>query len=108
MDVQARIARFNADAGDDLIGLKVGAHVGTCLAVTLNGRLDYFGQAVNVAARVQGLSDAHEICLTDDILSTPGAGELLAGLPTEAMSVELKSIQGNMRVHRVLARSGGR
>lgn len=107
LDMQARIARFNVDAGDDLIGLKVGAHVGTCLAVTLNGRLDYFGQAVNIAARVQGLSDAHEICLTDDILSTPGADEVLAGFPAETLSVQLKGIQGNVRVHRIHPRSGG-
>jgi class 3 adenylate cyclase len=106
LDMQARIARFNEDAGDDLIGLKVGAHVGTCLAVTLNGRLDYFGQAVNIAARVQGLSDAHEIYLTDDILSTPGADELLAGFSTEALSVRLKGVQGDMQVHRIYRRSG--
>jgi hypothetical protein len=42
LDMHAQIARFNAEAGRDLIGLKVGVHVGTCLAVTLNGRLDCF------------------------------------------------------------------
>ena len=107
LDMQARIARFNAESGDDLIGLKVGAHVGTCLAVTLNARLDYFGQAVNIAARVQGLADAHEIYLTDDILSIPGAEELLAGLRTEALSVQLKGVQGDIRVHRIYPRTEG-
>ena len=107
LDMQSRIARFNEEAGDDLIGLKVGAHVGTCLAVTLNGRLDYFGQTVNIAARVQGLSDANEIWLTDDIRSTPGADELLGEFPTETLSVQLKGIQGDMRVHRIYPRSGG-
>ena len=101
LDMQARIARFNEEAGDDLIGLKVGAHVGTCLAVTLNGRLDYFGQAVNIAARVQGLSDANEIYLTDDMLSVPGTEELLAAFEIEARSVELKGVKGAVWVHRV-------
>lgn len=101
LDMHAQIARFNAEAGNDLIGLKVGIHVGTCLAVTLNGRLDYFGQAVNVAARVQGLSDANEIYLTDEMLSVPGAEELLAAFATEARSVQLKGVQGHVRVHRV-------
>jgi class 3 adenylate cyclase len=106
LDMHAQIARFNADAGAELIGLKVGVHVGTCLAVTLNGRLDYFGQAVNLAARVQALSDANEIYLTDEMLSVPGAEELLAESTIEARSVELKGVQGHVRVHRVLPRVG--
>jgi class 3 adenylate cyclase len=106
LDMHAQIARFNAEAGDDLIGLKVGVHVGTCLAVTLNGRLDYFGQAVNIAARVQALSDANEIYLTDEMLSIPGAEEVLAALATEARSVQLKGVQGQVRVHRVYPRFG--
>ncbi len=36
--------------------IKIGIHEGPCLAVTLNDRLDYFGQTVNVAARVQSLA----------------------------------------------------
>jgi len=101
LDMHAQIARFNAEAGNDLIGLKVGVHVGTCLAVTLNGRLDYFGQAVNLAARVQALSEANEIYLTDEMLSVPGAEGLLAAFATEARSVQLKGVQGHVRVHRV-------
>lgn len=101
VDMHAQITRFNAEIGDDLIGLKVGVHVGTCLAVTLNGRLDYFGQAVNVASRVEALSDANEIYVTDEMLSIPGAEELLTGFDTEARSVELKGVQGPVRVHRV-------
>jgi class 3 adenylate cyclase len=106
LDMHAQIARFNAEAGNDLIGLKVGVHVGTCLAVTLNGRLDYFGQAVNIAARVQALSDANEIYLTDEVLSIPGAEELLSAFATEARSVRLKGVQGHVRVHRVHPRVG--
>ena len=106
LDMHAQTARFNAEAGTELIGLKVGVHVGTCLAVTLNGRLDYFGQAVNVAARVQALSDADEIYLTDEMLSVPGAPELLSTFVTEERSVELKGIQGHVRVHRVQLGAG--
>jgi len=106
LDIHAQIARFNAEAGADLTGLKVGVHVGTCLAVTLNGRLDYFGQAVNLAARVQALSGRNEIYLTDEMLSIPGAEELLAAFATEARSVQLKGVQGHVRVHRVHPRVG--
>ena len=103
LEMRARIAQFNADAGSDLIGLKVGLHAGACLAVTLNDRLDYFGQTVNIAARVQALSGAGEIVVTDDVLSLPGAAELVDGLELERSAVQLKGIAGGVAVHRLRA-----
>ncbi len=41
--------------------IKVGIHHGPCIAVTLNERIDYFGTTVNIAARVQGLSDGRDV-----------------------------------------------
>jgi class 3 adenylate cyclase len=67
----------------------------------MNDRLDYFGQTVNIAARVQGLAAADEIVITDDVLSLAGAGELVAGLEIASSAVELKSIVGEVRIHRV-------
>jgi class 3 adenylate cyclase len=101
LEMRAEIARFNAEAGDNLIGLKVGLHAGACLAVTLNDRLDYFGQTVNIAARVQALSAADEIVITADVLCLPGAAELVADLPIELTVVQLKGVAGEVRVHRV-------
>jgi class 3 adenylate cyclase len=101
LDMRARIAEFNARAGSDLIGLKIGLHAGACLAVTLNDRLDYFGQTVNIAARIQALSGAEEIVATDYILSLPGAAELVADLEIERSTVQLKGIAGDVGVHRL-------
>jgi class 3 adenylate cyclase len=101
LDMRAQIAQFNADAGSDLIGLKIGRHAGACLAVTLNDHLDYFGQTVNIAARIQGLSGADEIVVTDDVLALPGALELVADLEIEMSAVQLKGIAGDVAVHRL-------
>jgi class 3 adenylate cyclase len=35
---------------------------GRAIAVSLNDRIDYFGQ--DVAARVQGLADADQVCIS--------------------------------------------
>jgi class 3 adenylate cyclase len=43
------LSRFNRTASRPL-GLKVGVHRGRAIAVTLNDRIDYFGQDVNIAA----------------------------------------------------------
>jgi class 3 adenylate cyclase len=101
LDMRAQIARFNAEAGGDLIGVKIGLHAGACLAVTLNDRLDYFGQTVNIAARVQALAAADEIVVTEGVLSLPGARELVAGLEIDSSGVELKGIAGEVRIHRL-------
>ncbi len=50
---------------------KVGIHTGACIAVTLNERLDYFGSAVNIAARLPGLSDGGEVIFSKEIFDDP-------------------------------------
>jgi class 3 adenylate cyclase len=101
LEMRSRIAAFNAEAGGDQVVLKIGLHAGACLAVTLNDRLDYFGQTVNIAARVQGMAGPDEIVVTDDVLSIPGAMALVAGLPISETSVELKGIGGEVRIHHI-------
>jgi class 3 adenylate cyclase len=101
LEMRARIGQFNAESGGDGLALKVGLHQGACLAVTLNDRLDYFGQTVNIAARVQALAGADEIVLTDDVLSVDGASELVDGLDIESSSAELKGVAGEIRIHRL-------
>lgn len=54
----------------DHIGLKLGLHSGSCYVITANGALDYFGQTVNVAARLQGLASSGECTLTRELFET--------------------------------------
>lgn len=103
LEMLARIERFNDRSDGDVLALKVGAHTGACLAVTLNDRLDYFGQTVNVAARIQGLAGPGELVVSDDLLATPGAAEVVEGLATEAMHVELRGVAGQVDAHRLRA-----
>src|SRR5205085_95769 len=49
------------------VRLKMGIHEGSCLAVTLNGQQDYFGQTVNIASRCQGLAASRSFVVTDQL-----------------------------------------
>ncbi len=49
------------------VQLKIGLHAGPCIAVTLNEKLDYFGTTVNLAARVQGLSEGGDILVSQNM-----------------------------------------
>jgi class 3 adenylate cyclase len=99
------IDQFNRDHGQPAIILKMGAHSGPSIAVTLNENLDYFGQTVNIAARVQSFADAGEICLTEALYSASGVCELLAGHDVEEFGAPLRGVEGNARVYRVTGRS---
>ena len=57
--------------------LKMGIHEGSCLAVTLNAQQDYFGQTVNIAARVQGLSTSQAIHITGPVIEAPAVAAIL-------------------------------
>ncbi len=57
--------------------LKAGIHIGPCIAVTLNERLDYFGSTVNLAARLEGLSTGNDVVISAAVYNDPEVRELL-------------------------------
>ncbi len=64
-ELHARVAEYCKTKGHEHpVQLKVGLHEGPSIAVTANERLDYFGQTVNLAARVQAMSEGEDIVLT--------------------------------------------
>jgi len=89
------------------IGLKVGLNDGPALAVVNDERIDYFGQSVNIAARVQGLAQAGEIWITQSILDSPGVLEKLSksDYQSEQRSATLKGVEQATVVHKVFKSS---
>jgi len=77
--------------------------LGACLAVTLNDRRDYFGQTVNLAARVQALAHANQIVISNDVAIQPSVTELIRGLEATSSIVQVKGIESEIAVHRLTA-----
>lgn len=75
--MRSAMEALNAERGTDDLVVKIGIHEGPCLAVMLNERQDYFGQTVNIAARVQSLSTSQEIHITGPVIDTPAVAALL-------------------------------
>lgn len=94
------IAGFNQRHAARLV-LKIGLHRGHSIAVTLNDRLDYFGQTINIAARVQAIAGASEICLTEDVYSAPDVSALLASKQVRAEQAALKGVSAPLTIWRV-------
>jgi class 3 adenylate cyclase len=75
--MRAAMEALNVQRGTKDLVVKIGIHEGPCLAVMLNERQDYFGQTVNIAARVQGLSTSHAIHITGPVIDAPAVAEIL-------------------------------
>ncbi|MGH7901648.1 MAG: DUF5939 domain-containing protein [Thermodesulfobacteriota bacterium] len=93
--------RFNLGFSGKDIKLKVGIHKGSSVAVTLNDRLDYFGQTVNISSRVQKLADADEIYVSHDVYNYPGVRELLKDLEVTLGKANLKGVQGEIQIYKI-------
>ncbi len=74
------MTRINAERHNEDLLLKIGIHEGPCLAVTLNNSQDYFGQTVNMAARVQGLASSRAIFATKSVVEDPKSAQILENL----------------------------
>jgi class 3 adenylate cyclase len=85
-----------ADSGQSAppLPLRVGIHTGPCIAVTLNDRLDYFGSTVNLAARLEGLSTAHDIIVSDAVATAP---DVRAWLATEADTLSIERFETTLK-----------
>ncbi|MGL6061353.1 MAG: adenylate/guanylate cyclase domain-containing protein [Bradyrhizobium sp.] len=76
--MRAAMKELNQSRGTEDLIVKIGLHEGPCLAVMLNERQDYFGQTVNIAARVQSLSTNQEIHITQPVIGAPEVAAIIA------------------------------
>lgn len=78
---RAQKALREAPQGQRPLKLKAGIHSGPCIAVTLNERLDYFGSAVNQAARLEGFAGGDSVVITEQVRYDPEVAAFLATMP---------------------------
>ncbi len=103
LEMRQSVEQMNRDRPQRDFILKIGIHRGASIAVTLNDRLDYFGQTVNIASRVQHLADGDEIVITESVRRSEGIGEIVAPYRVEQSTAELKGISEPVPVYFVRA-----
>jgi class 3 adenylate cyclase len=110
--IQQDLARFNQARGlrgNDALQLKLGLHAGSCLSVNLNGRMDYFGTAVNIAARVEGLATGDDVVTTAAVLAEASARQVLEearrnGAQVSEFATSLRGLEEAVQVVRITPR----
>lgn len=61
--------------------LKTGIHTGPCIIINQNERLDYFGSTVNIAARLEALSQGNDMVISSQVYADPEVVDWLPQTP---------------------------
>lgn len=77
IEMQQAMPAFNQRFDTDDVSIRVGLHSGSSISVTLNDRLDYYGEAVNLAARLEGLGVGGDITMSKTFASDPAVSAML-------------------------------
>jgi class 3 adenylate cyclase len=103
LKMREAMTRINAERGSEDLLLKIGIHEGPCLAVTLNNSQDYFGQTVNMAARVQGLASSRAIFVTQPVIDDKKTAHILekSGLHPTMQRAALRGIADETTVYEI-------
>jgi len=101
--MRAAMRKLNEARGSEDLLVKIGIHEGPCLAVTLNDRQDYFGQTVNIAARVQNLATSSSIFATGPVIANSLSAGILdtAGLEPLPRDAALRGITERVAVYEI-------
>ncbi len=94
--IQRDLPAFNST-----ISLKLGLHSGSCIAVTTAGVLDYFGTAVNIAARLEHECAGGEVVISGAMLEDPAARLALEGRLLDEDHAILRGFSAPLRFVRV-------
>jgi class 3 adenylate cyclase/carbon monoxide dehydrogenase subunit G len=101
LSMQDEVASFNHGRSDAGIVLKIGLHVGACIAVTVGGLLDYFGSAVNTASRLEHQCRGGEVIISEAVLADGEAHATLDGRPATEDAATLRGLTVPVRFVRV-------
>ncbi len=103
LEILATFARRNANClVEDQLILKLGLHKGPCIVLNLNDKLDYFGNTVNLAARIQGISYGNDLVMSAGLFKE--VQPLLAdysSLQITSLEAELKGISKKTTLYRL-------
>ncbi|MEW5854610.1 MAG: adenylate/guanylate cyclase domain-containing protein [Myxococcota bacterium] len=104
VDMQRAFPAFRAErryAPD--VFLRVGVHIGPVYAATANKLIDYFGQTVNIAARLQGTAQGGEVVMTAELAERAQAqGWLWSIRQLERFDANVKGLDAPIRAARAV------
>lgn len=83
--------------------LKSSLHAGPCLAVNADGKLDYFGTSINLAARMVGCCQGGDLTVSAEFFERKEMAEFLKDcpLPADVMEIQFRGFPAPTSVRRI-------
>jgi class 3 adenylate cyclase len=106
LDMQREMAEFDRRFDTAAISMPIGLHAGSSIAVTLNERLDYYGEAVNLAARLESRGDAGGITMSRKFSRDPVVSDILRGYETRELEDRLKGFPRPVEICQIIPQAG--
>ena len=103
--MQQAMPEFNRRLETEGIAIRIGLHSGSSIAVTLNDRLDYYGEAVNLTARLEGQADAGEIVMSKAFTEDPAVNDILSDYEPRKRQLDLKGFNNPVEICLIRPRS---
>jgi adenylate cyclase len=100
VEIQRKLAEVNRNAKDSPVMVRIGVHLGD----VIRRGSDIFGDAVNIASRIQPLADPGGICVSEEVYSVI---RNKIAYPVEMVpEVSLKNVELPMNVYTIRSLSG--
>lgn len=104
VEMQLAMPEFNRRFETDDISIRIGLHSGSSIAVTLNDRLDYYGEAVNLAARLESFGEGGGITLSRSFGDDPAVSDILCRFETRNREFRVKGFHRPVAVCQIYPR----
>jgi adenylate cyclase len=106
--LQGEVTAWCRDQGiEPALVLKVGVHHGPAIAMTANGRLDYFGRTVNLAARVADQSRGGDVVVLRRVFDQADQSAVeRRGLTVESFTTRLRGLDDEQHLVRLTGAAG--
>ena len=101
LDMQQSIPEFNRRNDLSDVSVRIGLHAGSSIAVTLNQQLDYYGETVNLTARLEGQGDAGDIVMSASFSDDAVCAAILQPHKPEQCEVTLKGFRNPVTISRI-------
>ena len=98
IEMQQAIPDFNRSLELEGISIRVGLHSGSSIAVTLNDRLDYYGESVNLSARLEGQGQAGDITMSQSFAGDPVIRDILRDFECREQQAMLKGFDEAIKI----------
>ncbi len=104
LEAQKRLQTYYGEKDkENKIEVKMGIHTGTTIVVTLNDRVDYFGNTVNTAARIQSVANPQEVVVSEHVLDFEGYEDVLKKYDVKVKKdkTPFKGLEGKHTIYRI-------